>query len=165
MTRSRRVRFLAAGLAALLVGGWVALSGGAQAPADKSPASELDTLLKGFEKVVSTSDSRPSMYTVYINKKDGQILAELPKEFATKKYFIALTVASGELYAGLQAGDLYVYWKQYGNRLARIEPDLETRSTGDQESKSSVNRLFTGNVIADVPILHTPPNRGPIISL
>src|SRR5262249_40485839 len=105
------------------------------------------------------------MYTVYINRKDSTLLAELPKDFATKKYFIALTVASGELYAGLQAGDLYVYWKQYDNRLALIEPDLDTRSTGDQESKSSVNRLFTGNVIADVPILATPPNRGPIINL
>ena len=26
-----------------------------------------------------------------------------------RKYFIALTVASGERYAGLQAGDMYVY--------------------------------------------------------
>ena len=169
MSHALRVRLLVVGLAALFLGGWTVLSGTAQDPGQGFPKgpvlSDVDQLLKNFEKVVSTPDGRPSMYTVYVNRKDGQILAELPKDFAFKKYFIALTVASGELYAGLQAGDLYVHWKQYGNRLALIEPDLDTRSTGDMESKSSVNRLFTGNVIADVPILATPINRGPIISL
>jgi hypothetical protein len=177
MSKRRLLRICILGFVALLAGAGMAMVGLAQDPAQgppkgpmqgppkESPPTEVDAVLKGFEKVVSTPDGKPSMYTVYINRKDSQLLVELPKDFATKKYFIALTVASGELYAGLQAGDLYVYWKQYGNRLALVEPDLNTRSTGDAESKSSVNRLFTGNVIADVPILATPPNRGPIINL
>ena len=89
----------------------------------------MTALLKDLDKVVSTSDGKPSLFTLYINKKEGKVLAELPKDLEKKKYFIALTVAGGELYAGLQAGDLYVTWKKYGNRLAMIEPDLDTRST------------------------------------
>ena len=46
-----------------------------------------------------------------------------------------------------------------------IEPDLETRSTGDAESKSSVARLFTGRVIADVPILAQTPAGGTVIDM
>ena len=93
------------------------------------------------------------------------MLAELPRDYGHHKYFIALTVASGESYAGLQAGDLYVYWKQFDNRLALIEPNVEIRSTGDNESKSSVQRLFTDRVVLDLPILTIPPQRGPVIDL
>ncbi len=137
----------------------------AQDPPGGDPKKIMENLLKGYERVISTSDGRPSMFTLHVNRKEGQAIVELPKDFDRKKYFIALTVASGELYAGLQAGDLYVQWKTYGNRLALIEPDLETRSTGDLESKSSVQRLFTGKVLADVQILTTPPNSGPVINL
>jgi hypothetical protein len=151
------------------LGRWV----GAQAPPAQappagqpgSPGQDAAKVLKGLEKIVSTSDGKPSLFTLYVDKKEAKVLAELPKNFEQKKYFIALTVAGGEIYAGLQAGDLYVYWKKYGNRLALIEPDLDTRSTGDAESKSSVQRLFTGRVIADVPILAKTPRESLIIDM
>jgi hypothetical protein len=132
---------------------------------DHPAAKDPEAVLKGFDKVVSTSDGRPSLFTLYVDRKKAEVLAELPKDFERKKYFIALTVAGGELYAGLQEGDLYVYWKKYDNRLALVEPDLATRSSGDAESKSSVARLFTGRVIADVPILARTPREGTIIDL
>src|SRR5260370_17465829 len=139
--------------------------GPARAETGQPPMKDSETVLKGLEKVVSTSDGKPSLFTLYVDKKKAEVLVELPKDFEKKKYFIALTVASGELYAGLQEGDLYVTWRKYNNRLALIEPDLETRSTGDSESKSSVARLFTGRVIADVPILAQPPRDGTIINM
>lgn len=168
MTKMRRIRLLLPVLL-VLVGGlvlsWLAdAQPPANAPVAKS-ATPAESVLKGLDKVVSTSDGRPSLFTLYVNKKDAKVLAELPKDFEKKKYFIALTVAGGELYAGLQAGDLYVTWQHYGNRLALIEPDLATRSTGDAESKSSVQRLFTGRVIADVPILAETPSKGAVIDM
>lgn len=126
---------------------------------------DAENALKGLEKVISTSDGKPSLFTLHIDKKNAKVVAELPKDFEKKKYFIALTVAGGEIFAGLQAGDLYVTWRKYGDRLALIEPDLATRSTGDAESKSSVERLFTGSVIADVPILATTPQQGTLIDM
>jgi hypothetical protein len=124
----------------------------------------LEKVTEGYDKVVSTAEGH-SMYTLWVRHRDSQMLAELPRDFFRHKYFIALTVASGERYAGLQAGDLYVYWKQYDNRLALIEPNVEVRSTGDAESKSSVSRLFTDRVLLDLPILTIPPQRGPVIDL
>jgi hypothetical protein len=141
--------------------------GVAQAPTPpaKPPLPQAEAAVKGLEKIVSTSDGKPSLFSLYVDRKQAKVLGELPWNFDKKKYFIALTVASGELYAGLQAGDLYVTWKRYGDRLALIEPDLETRSTGDPESKSSVQRLFTGRVIADVPILGETPNKAVVIDM
>ena len=37
------------------------------------------------------------------------MLAELPRGWEGQKQFIAMTVSSGEVYAGLQTGDLYCY--------------------------------------------------------
>ncbi len=133
-------------------------------PPDYPPFAEVT---KDYEKVVSTLDgvTKPSMYTLWVRRKDGQVLAELPGDYVARKYFFAMTVASGESYAGLQAGDMYVYWKPYDKRLALMEPNIDTRSTGDQASKDSVKNLFTDRVILDVPIMTMSPMGGPVIDL
>jgi hypothetical protein len=119
---------------------------------------------EGYEKVVSTADGDASLYTIWTREKDGQMLAEL-KGFQGKKYFFAMTVAGGETFAGLQAGDMYVYWRQYDKRMALMAPQLSTVSKGDQVSKDSVGRLFTDRVILDVPIVCMGPGGGPVIDL
>jgi hypothetical protein len=124
----------------------------------------LDEVLKDYEKVISTADGQESLYTIWTREKDGQMLAALPAGYERMKFFIALTVASGEDYAGLQAGDMYVYWKRYDKRLALIEPNIEIRSTGDDESKSSIERLYTDRVILDVPIV-TMSGSSPVIDM
>jgi hypothetical protein len=176
MSKSRRLRQLVP-LFLVLVGGWSlirlvdaqsptqALVPGAPVKPATTPTKDSEAVLKGLEKIVSTSDGKPSLFTLHVDKKNAKVLAELPKDFEKKKYFIALTVAGGELFAGLQAGDIYVTWKRYGDRLALIEPDLETRSTGDAESKSSVQRLFTGKILADVPILAETPQQALVIDM
>ena len=122
-------------------------------------------VLAGYEKVVSTADASRSLYTLWVNKKEGQVLAELPPNYATAKYFIALTIASGDRFAGLQSGDMFVYWRRYNKRLALIKPDLGVRSTGDPESLSSVRRLFTDTILLDMPIMTLGPSGGPVIDL
>ena len=136
--------------------------GNAPRPDDFPP---LDKVTEGYEKVVSMLDGKPSFYTIWVRKRDGQMLAELPREYMRQKHYIALTVASGERFAGLQQGDMYVYWKPYDKRLALIEPNVEVRSTGDNESKASVQRLFTDRVLLDIPILTIVPQGGPVIDL
>ncbi|MBX3358549.1 MAG: zinc-dependent metalloprotease [Phycisphaeraceae bacterium] len=141
------------------------------APDSKSPAEEkpefpkFADVSKDFTKVVSTADGEKSFYTLWVKEKDGSMLAELPRGFENQRHFIALTVASGESYAGLQAGELYCYWKRFDKRLALIEPEIATRSTGDQESKSGVERLFTDRVVLDVPIVCMGPSGQPVIDL
>src|SRR5439155_8529122 len=72
-----------------------------EAPAFK-PFAEVS---KGYEKVVSTADGQ-SYYGLWTKAKDGGMLAELPRGWEGQKQFIAMTVSSGEVYAGLQTGDL-----------------------------------------------------------
>jgi hypothetical protein len=139
-------------------------AGSTNAPA-KPDFPKHTEVLKGFEQVVSSIDKKPSLLEIYVRRKDNQMLAAFPRTFAQKKFFIALTVASGERYAGLQAGDMYVYWKRIDKRLVLLMPNLDVRSTGEAESKASVERLFTDRVIVDVPILSIVPGKGPIIDM
>ncbi len=137
----------------------------AKTPAKKPEFPPYQEVVKDYQKVVSTMEGEPSLYTIWVNKKDNKMLAELPRAYARQKHFIALTIAGGESYAGLQAGDMYVYWKQIGKRLALIEPAINIRSTGDKESKDSVGRLFTDRVILDVPIVTLAPGNVPVIDM
>lgn len=127
----------------------------------------FEKVTEGFTKIESKSPDRATapngLAGVWTRERDGQMLLEIPKDFASKKYFIALTVSSGDRFAGLQAGDYYVYWRQYNNRLALIVPNMDIRSMGEPESKASVKRLFTDTVLLDVPIVTMRPGGGPII--
>ena len=143
------------------------LTNGAHAQTPKPSSAEFPPhakVLDGFEKVVTKANIKP-MYTIWQREKDGQMYAELPRSFASKKYFIALTVASGETYAGLQSSDFYVYWRKYDKRLALIQPNIDTRADGEKEAKSSVKRLFTDRVMMDLPIVTMGPGGGPVIDL
>ena len=147
------------------------VAGAEKPPAAKPPAAKpkpefppLDQVLKDYKKIISTADGQKSFYDIWTREKDGQMLAALPSGYESKRFFIALTVASGENLAGLQAGDMYVYWKRYDKRLALVEPNIRIKSTGDQESRSSVERLFTDRVILDVPIV-TMSGGSPVIDM
>lgn len=136
-------------------------TGPSSMPAPEYPPFEK--VVEGFTKSESKSPDKGALCGVWTREKDGQMLLEIPKDFMMKKYFIALTVSSGDRFAGLQAGDYYVYWRQYNKRLALVLPNLDIRSNGEPESKSSVKRLFTDTVLLDVPIVTMAPRGGPII--
>ena len=95
---------------------------------------------KGFEKIVSTADGSKPLYAVYLHKKKNQLLAELPSGWSSQRYFIAVTQASGSVFAGLQGPTRYVYWKRYDKRVALIEPEMSIRATGDPASRMWVQR-------------------------
>lgn len=133
------------------------------APAAAGDLPPHEKILDGYDKVVSTADGAASLWTVYTRKSDGQMLLELPRSFAKKKYFIALTVASGNRFAGLQSGDLYVQWRRYDDKLLLLRPNVEIRSTGDDDSKASVARLFTDEVLLQIDIETIGPGGGPVI--
>lgn len=129
-----------------------------------SDLPKFDDVSKGFERVVSTSEGQ-SLFGLYYNKKDEQLLAEFPKGWERMRFFIAATPAGGVIFSGLQGPARMVTWRQYGNRLALIEPQLSVRSTGEQASKDSVRRIFTDRVIVEVPIVAMGPSGQPVVDL
>jgi hypothetical protein len=136
--------------------------GGSRGASDGKSWSDVS---EGYEQVRSTTDGQ-SFYGLWVNKKSNQMLAELPRGFENQKHFFAMTVSGGEIFAGLQAGDLYVYWKRIGeDRLALVSPQIDVRSTGDAGSRDSVDRIFTDRVILDVPIVTTGPSGQPVIDM
>ncbi len=124
----------------------------------------MEKVVEGYRKVISMVGEPRSLLEIWVRDKDGQMLAALPPNYESLKFFFAMTVSSGENYAGLQAGDMYVYWRRYDKRLALMAPNIEIRSYGDAESRSSVNRLFTDRVILDIPII-TMNGPSPVIDM
>ena len=142
----------------------IARPGGGQSGGSKPDFPKFDDVTKDYSKVISSADGNPGMYTLY-RDKDGDLLAELPRNFTKQKIFLAYTIKGGISTSGVQTGDMYAYWKRFGKRLALVEPNFATRSTGDAQSKSGHKRVYTDRVILDVPILTMGPGGGPVINL
>jgi len=125
----------------------------------------LDKITDGYTEV-KVQDGTTPFFKLWKNDKTGNMLAQLPKDFASAKtrHFIAPTVSGGEIFAGLQSDAFYVYWKQYGKKVALVKENLTIKGS-DDESKSSVNRLFTDRVLLNLPILTMPKGQGPVIDL
>ncbi|MEZ6125924.1 MAG: zinc-dependent metalloprotease [Planctomycetaceae bacterium] len=138
---------------------WTASGLMAQTNDDFPPHAKI---LEGYTKVVSKANITP-LYNLYTREKDAQMYLELPRNFTGKKYYIAMTLASGDEYAGLQNGEMYFYWRRYDKRLAMMLPTIDVRATGDTEATASIERLFTDRLLVDVPIVTIGPNGGPII--
>lgn len=142
------------------------LKGGDEGKKDDKPDfPPFKEVVKDFVKVSSLAENPETLYTLYKREKDQSLLAELPLTFANQKQFWAVTVASGDLWAGLQGNEAVLYWKRFDKSLALIEPNFDTRSTGDDESKTSVARQFTDRVVLEVPILTMGPSGAPVIDL
>jgi hypothetical protein len=146
-----------------------AQDGGPGAPGkaadDKPDFPPFAEVSKGFDRVVSTADGAPSLYTLWKRDKDARMLAELPRDFGRQKIFIATTIAGGAPNTGIQLGATYAYWRRYDKRLALVEPNVAVRSTGDAESKRSEEKVYTDRVLMDVPIVAMGPGGGPVIDL
>ncbi|MCU0689471.1 MAG: DUF5117 domain-containing protein, partial [Phycisphaerales bacterium] len=180
MDRVWRVMMVAGLAASVLSAAALAQDDGDDAPAANKPgpggpgasAKEppefppFKDVTKGFERVVSGGGSdEKSFYTLWRREKDGRLLAELPQGFDRQRIFIATTFAGGVPATGIQFGELYGYWRRYDKRLALMEVNTGTKTTGDAESRKSEERLFTDRVVVDVPILAIGPGGGPVIDL
>ncbi len=131
----------------------------------KSDFAAVSKVTEGYTEVKGEDGATP-FFRLWKSDKDGNLLAELPKDFATAgvRHFIAPTVSGGEQFAGLQSDDFYVYWKQYGDKVALVAENLSIKGS-DDESKSSVKRIFTDEVLVSVPIVGMDKGKGPVIDL
>jgi len=76
-----------------------------EAPKPELGFPPLEKVTEGYEKVVSSMEIEAPFYALWRRNKDQQLLAELPKDFARQRHYFALTVAGGDEFAGLQAGN------------------------------------------------------------
>ncbi|MEX0876276.1 MAG: hypothetical protein WD114_02350, partial [Phycisphaerales bacterium] len=153
-----------------IIAGIVTLAGtAAYAGADFPP---LEKVIEGYEKVPVLAGEE-SFYTLYTREKDAQVLAELPKDFEGKRFYLIATVAGGHPQAGVYSiwhnavgvPTKTVYWSRRGDQLMLVEPNLGVRTSGDDQSKAGVARVNTDRVVLSVPILTTGPGGGPVIDL
>jgi len=125
----------------------------------------FDKVSDGYRKVVSTADGQASLYTLYRNDNEQQLLAELPRNFDHKKIFVATSIAGGSTLTGWQWMDMYVYWTRVKNTLVLMEPELQYQSRGSSQITSSVKRTYTDRMVLSVPIISIGPGGGPVIDL
>ena len=101
--------------------------------AHAAPQRDFADVSKGYQKI-QTAPGEGSLFGLWLDRKDNQLLAEFPRGWDKKKFLIAVTPSQGAIFAGLQGPACYVFWKQYGDRMALIEPELDVRSTGGKAS-------------------------------
>lgn len=146
------------------------LAAGLGSPALAEP-QPFDKVSKGFEKISTSGEG--SIWTVYQNAEDRQLLAEIPRGQVGKNFYIVPTIAAGDPEAGVYSvwharvgrETMQLRWKQVGDELVLIEPNLSVRSQGDAESKAATERVYTDRVVLTVPIIAKGPNGGHIIDL
>ncbi|HIB51122.1 MAG TPA: DUF5117 domain-containing protein [Phycisphaerales bacterium] len=122
----------------------------------------FDQVADGYDTVISSIDGNSGMYTLYRDNED-HLLIEIAPNFEGQPILIAYTISSGIGEAGVQIGDMYGFWIRIKDQLVLVQPNLEIKSTGDSQSQSGYERVFTNRVILDVPILTEGPNGGPVI--
>ena len=149
-------------LTGTVLGGLALLAGGSPVAADDFPP--FNEVSKGYQEVRSTMDES-HFFHVWLREKDNQMLAELPRGFNRQKHFFAMAQPGGNMFAGLQSGMRYVYWRRYDKRMALIQPNLSVRAKGEKEAQDSVKQLFTDRVLVDVPIVAIGPHGQPVIDL
>lgn len=139
------------------------VTGSASAKDDFPP---FDQVASEYTKVISTADGSSPMYTIWTRQKDGQVLAELPRNFDGRRFYITPTIEAGDTEAGVDNfNTLQVYWRRIDNQMVLIEPNLAYRSTGDAESQASTKRVYTDRVVLSTPIVTMGPGGGPVIDL
>lgn len=151
-------------LGAVTIGALVSSAGAAP--------GKFEDAVKGYEKV-PVAPGQSEFYTLYTREKDAQVLAELPRDFEGKRFYLVATVAAGHPQAGVysiwhdavRVPTKTVYWSKRNDQLMLIEPNLSVRTSGDAESKAGVERVNTDRVVLSVPILATGPGGGPVIDL
>lgn len=126
---------------------------------------KFDEINDGYTQVISTADGSRPLFGLWVNNKENQVLAELPRGWEKKKFFIAVTPSAGVTFSGLQGAERYIYFRRYGDRIAIIQPQVAVRSTGEASSRASVDTVFTDTVLLDMAIAATGPNGQPVIDL
>ena len=122
-------------------------------------------MIDGLEKVVSTTDGTSPLFDLYKDDKSGKLLGVLPAKYEDGLYMVATTVSGGDPNAGVMGPTNYIKWRKINKQIALITPDLSVRTEGDQQAKDSVKSLYSGRVLAAVPILAMAPGGRPVIDL
>lgn len=143
----------------------------AAASAD-GPFPAFEKVVEGYERV-SVPSGQGAFYTLYTREKDAQVLAELPRDYEGKRFYLVATVAGGHPQSGVYSiwhsavgvPTKTVYWARRGDQLMLVEPNLSVRTSGDEQSKAGVARVNTDRVVLSVPILAMGPGGGPVIDL
>ncbi len=139
----------------------------AAAKPEKPDFPPFAEVAEGYEKVVLRGEGEP-LYTLYVKRKEHQLLAELNGSFDGQRIFIATSIAGGDVRTGWQWQELYCYWTRHDKKLVLMEPQLRRRAAGEgreEELALSVKRTWNDRVVTSVPIVAMGPNRGPVIDL
>lgn len=145
-----------------------AAAAAAKKAAKKPDFPPFDKVSEGYEKIVGRGDDAKSLYTIWVDRKKHQLLAELGPRFEGQKIFIATSIAGGSRRTGWQWREQYCYWTRHDRQLVLMEPQLRRRASGgkpNEELSIAINRTYNDRVITSVPIVAMGPNRRPVIDL
>ncbi len=156
------------GLASLVAMAGLATGASAQPARPGAPESEFpafEKVIEGLKPVASNADGAEGYWDLYEDRDKGRLVAVLPRDYDKRLMMIAGTVSGGDSQAGVMGPTLYARWERIGNQLALVEPNFGVRTSGDQQARESIEKLFTGRVVLSMPILTMAPGGRPVFDL
>ncbi len=116
-----------------------------------------------YEPIISTADGSSGFWSLYRDPESDHLLIELPPGSEGQGLLVAFTIARGTIQAGVQMGDQYLYWTRLRDRILLMHPNIAVLTSGDFESQQGHERVFTDQLVMDLPVLCEGPGGGPVI--
>lgn len=116
-----------------------------------------------FEQVIKDTTRIDGLFTLYKNKKNGKLFAEIQPNQLNRNYFAMMTLASGvgerNVYSGLPLGDFLFTLRRVNNTIQFVVPNIYFRADRGTPIERSVERSFSDSILQALPIRSTHPER------
>lgn len=132
---------------------------------DKPDFPPFEKVIEGLKKVAATADGAAPLMDLYKDEDSGRLIAVLPAKYKSDMYMIASTISGGDPQSGVMGPTHFIKWRQIDKQIALIEPSLSIRTEGDSQAKASTDHLYSGRVLATLPILGMSPDKRPVVNI
>lgn len=124
----------------------------------RPPSSQRSnrTASKAFEEAIEGMERIDGLFTLYQDKENGKLFAEIKREQLNTHYLCTVTMESGlgesGIYSGLPLADFLFNFQRVNNRLQFVVPNLYFRTAPGDPLQRSVQRSFSNSVLQTLPI-------------
>ncbi len=123
---------------------------------DRAPTRPFDQVIKDTKRI-------DGLFTLYQNKKNGKLFAEIQPDQLERNYFAMMTLASGvgerSVYSGLPLGDFLFTLRHVNNTIQFVVPNINFRADRGTPIDRSVERSFSDSILQALPIRSTHAQR------
>jgi hypothetical protein len=122
--------------------------GGGDGDKKKDELPPFDEVMEDHKQV---SDDG-SFMELWYNKKDDHLFVVIPAKLLNQNFLMASSISGGPRFAGWQWGHGLVQWREIGDKLALIRPEVRFAEKKDNPINDVIERTYTDSIVLALPI-------------